>query len=138
MQDFIAATAKKLGVDEAIVSKCVGIVLGFLKSKLGESDFAPLLEKLPGAASVLTSQPEGAPSGGGGMLSGLMKAASSVMGGDGGSALELTGDLQNAGLSLDQVAPFGSSVIEMLKEKAGTDVVDQIMEKTPELKGMVD
>ena len=137
MQDFIAATAKKLGIDEAIVRKGVSIVLGFLKSKMGDSDFAPLLEKLPGASALLTDQAEEAPSGGGGMLGGLMKAASSSLGGDAGATLGLTGDLQNAGFSLDQLGPFGSSIGELLKDKAGGEVVDQITEKIPELKGML-
>ena len=138
MKDFIAATAKKLGVDEAVVSKGVGVVLGFLKSKLGDTDFAPLLEKLPGAAALLSEQAGETSSEGGGMLGGLMKAASSVIGGDAGATLGLTGDLQNAGFRLDQLGQFGSSMGELLKEKAGSEVVDQITEKIPELKSMLE
>ena len=137
MKDFIAATAEKLGIDEAIVSKGTGVVLGFLKSKLGETDFAPLLEKIPGAAAFLSSQSEGAPSGDGGMLGGLMKAASSALGGETASTLELPRDLQNAGLRIDQLGPFGSSIVEMLKEKVGSETVDGIMEKIPDLKNLI-
>ena len=76
-------------------------------------------------------------SGGGGMLGGLMKAVPSALGGDAASVLELPSGLQNAGPRIDQLAPFGSSVVEMLKEKAGSDTVDGIMEKIPDLKNLV-
>ena len=138
MKEFIAATAEKLGVDEAVISKGMGVVLSFLKSKLGDSAFAQLAEKIPGAAALLGSRQEGGPSaGGGGMLGGLMKAASSALGGDAASALELPSGLQDAGLRIDQLAPFGASVMEMLKDKAGSETVNQIMEKVPDLKSLM-
>lgn len=136
MQEFIESAAEKLGIDKSIAEKATGVVLGFLKSKLGDGDFGDLASKLPGATGLLESTDD-ADSGGGGMLGGVMKMASSALGGEAGDALELTGKLKDTGLNLDQFGSFGTMIMDFIKDKAGDGMVNTILEKLPELKKML-
>lgn len=70
-------------------------------------------------------------SGGGGLPGGMMKMASSPIGGD---ALELSGKLKNSGLDMSQLGPFGAKLLDFVKDKAGDDAVDTILSQLPELK----
>jgi hypothetical protein len=137
MQEFIESAAEKLGIDKSIAEKATGVVLGFIKSKLGDSDFGDLAAKLPGATGLLETAGGGGDSAGGGMLGGVMKMASSAIGGGAGDALELTGKLKDSGLGLDQFGSFGTMLMDFVKDKAGEGAVGTIVEKIPELKKML-
>jgi hypothetical protein len=136
MQEFIESAAAKLGIDKAITEKATAAVLSFIKSKLGASDFGDLAAKLPGAADLAKS--EGSSGGsGGGMLGGVMKMASSALGGGAGDALELTGKLKDSGLELDQFGSFGTMLMDFIKGKAGEGMVGKVLDNVPELKKLI-
>ena len=73
-------------------------------------------------------------SGGGGLLGGVMKMASSAIGGEAGDALELTGKLKDSGLDVGKFGSFGTMLVDFIKDKAGEGTVDAILAKLPELK----
>lgn len=136
MQEFIQAAAKQLGIDEAVAEKAASVVLGFIKSKLASGDFGQLASQIPGL-SDLADKGGDAGDGGGGLMGGVMKMASSAIGGEAGDALELTGKLKDAGLDMGQLGGFGSMLVDFIKDKAGDGTVDMILSKLPELKKMV-
>jgi len=133
MQELIERLAAQLGIDKAVAEKATGVALAYLKDKLEDSDFGQLLAKLPGASS-LVSEAENEPStGGGGLLGGLMNAASSMVGGEAGDALQLTGKLKDAGLDISKFDDFGGTVTTFIKEKVGDDLFAKIVSSVPEL-----
>ena len=132
MQDLIELLVAKLGIDKSIAEKATGVALSFLKDKLDDTMFGQLLDKLPGADS-LVGQAEENTSGGGGLMGSLLGAASSAIGGEAGDALELTGKLKDSGLELSKFGDFGSTVTDYIKDKAGDDLFGQVLSNVPEL-----
>ena len=132
MQELIETLAAKLGIDKSVAEKATGVALAFLKDKLDGNVFGQLLEKLPGASS-LVGKAEQKPSGGGGLMGSLLGAASSVIGGETGDALELTGKRKDSGLDLSKFGDFGTIVTNFIKEKAGDDLFKKVISNVPEL-----
>ncbi len=136
MQEFIENIAKQLGINEAIAKQATSVIVGFIKSKLADGDFGDLASKIPGLSDLADAQPSG-DEGGGGLLGGVMKMASSAIGGEAGDALELTGKLKDTGLDVGQMGSLGSGLIDFIKDKAGDGAVDMITSQMPELKKML-
>lgn len=136
MQEFIQATAKQLGIDENVASQATSAVLGFVKEKVGRGEFGELAAKVPGLSDLAGADSSDGDSGGS-MLGSMMKAASSALGGDAGDALALTGKLKDSGLDANNVGPFLSRLVEFIKDKAGEESVNAILEKLPQLKSLL-
>ena len=68
MQEFIESAVEKLGIEKSVAEKATGAVLGFIKSKMGDSDFGELAAKIPGATGLIEGAGGGEESGGGGGL----------------------------------------------------------------------
>ena len=135
MQQFIETITSKLGISESVASSATGNVLDFVKENVGGSDFSSLLEKLPGASDLVgKSAEEAAPDTGGGLMSGLSKVASSVVGGQAGDAANLMGKLQESGLDAEQSGSFVTQIMGFIKDKAGSDLVEKLAGQIPLLK----
>lgn len=134
MQEFIQAAAKQLGIDASIAEKATGVVLGFIKSKLGGSDFGELAGKIPGLNDLADKGDTESGKGAGGLLGGVMNMASSAIGGEAGDALALTGKLKDTGLDVGKFGSFGTMLVDFIKDKAGEGMVETILSKLPELK----
>ena len=124
MQDVIAKIAAANGIDTGLAEKAVGMILGFLKKEADPSAVTQMLQALPGAEALIPA--EGA--GGGGMMGSLM----GMMPG-GGGVMGLGAQLMGAGLGMGQIQSVSKGLFEAAKEKAGEDVMGQIVGSVPGL-----
>ncbi|MGH6683291.1 MAG: DUF2267 domain-containing protein [Pseudolabrys sp.] len=122
MDELIARLVANVGVDRVAAEKAIGIILDFL-IKEGPSDkVQTLIDKLPGAAALLQAQQAGDAGSGMFSMGGLMGAGTKMMG---------------AGLSMGQVQGVTKEVIAYSREKAGEDVIGEIVGAIPGLSQFV-
>jgi hypothetical protein len=133
MEEFITLAVQKLGIDEATARQATGVVLEFIRKHAAGKDFSQLLEKLPGAQQLLGQSAAGGQGAGGSLLSGALKLAGSALGGETGSALDLSAKLKDSGLDLDKAGSFGSLLMDFVKSKAGDELTGKLLEKVPQL-----
>ncbi len=134
MEELIKNAVAQLGIDEAATRSATGSLFGFIKEGIGD-DFSQIADKLPGVDDLI-SQASSASAGAdeGGILGGIAKAASSVLGGSAGEGLELVSILEKLGLSTDQIGSLVTMVINFIKENVGDSAIDLIVDKVPALK----
>jgi hypothetical protein len=132
--DFIQESKNSLGLSEGTARSATGGILQMVRKQAGEGDFSQLQEKIPGADRLLQDAPAGESEGSkGGMLGGIMGAASSALGGKGGSMLGLAAIASQSGLG-DKVGPFASKFIDFVRSNAGEGIAAKLTEKIPDLK----
>jgi len=124
MQDLIANIAARLGLDEALAEKAVGIIMSLVQSNAEGSAVSQLFDQLPGASDLAEKYAGEAEGGSGG---GLMGMIGGLLGGDAGNALGALGALQNAGLDMDQIKEVGSEVFSYAREQADTDLANDVI-----------
>ena len=71
------------------------------------------------------------------MFGKLASLASSTLGQKAGSGLELAASVANSGVDKDKIGGFMEMIISFIKEKAGKEVVDQLLAKFPVLKTLI-
>lgn len=125
MEELISRIAGAAGIDEDLASKAVGIILNFLNKEGPDDKMQDILGALPGASELIE---QAGSSGGGGLLGGLM----SSMGGMGGAMAALN-ELQSSGLDMDQIKGVAGELVGFAKEKAGDEVVDDVISSIPGL-----
>ena len=124
MEELIAGIAEKVGIDEGVARKAIAIILNFI-SKDGPQDLvSQVLDQMPGARDVMASE-EG---GDGGLLGGIVGSMGAM-----GALTQLT----SAGLDMGQVTTVTRELIDYAKERAGEDVVDEIVASIPGLNQVV-
>lgn len=128
MEELITRIVSNVGIDEGLAKTAVGMILGFLQSEGPEDKVSALMDSLPGASDLISEA-----SGGGG---GLMGAVGGMMGG-GGGAMALMGQLTGAGLGMGDVQGVATEVVGFAKEKAGDDVVSEVVGAIPGLSQFV-
>jgi hypothetical protein len=134
LQGFVQTAAKDIGISSDTSSKATGGILNLIKDQAGEADFGKLVGSLPGAAALLS---QGKGSGGGGLLGSLGGAVSGSLGGKLGGAASVMGIFQKSGLNMDQAGKFVSMFFNFAKDKAGSDLVGQILGKMPDVKKLI-
>jgi hypothetical protein len=127
MQDFIQSAVSQLGINEDQAKSATGGLLNFLKNQ-GNGNVQALIAKLPGAEGLMQDAGS-SESGGGGMLGGL----GSKLGGSGGALAAL----QGSGLDASQAGPFVKMLVDYAKQKAGPELVEQVIAKVPALKTLM-
>lgn len=133
MDELIGRITSALGIDESLAGKAISIVLNLLKNAGPEDKVSQLLEAIPGASELLESA---GGDGGGGGLGGLMGSLGGMMGGSMGGAMgamSALNELKEAGLSTDQVQGLGKEVLTFAREKAGEDLVGEVVSSIPGL-----
>ncbi len=133
MQEFIHSVVSQLGISEDTAKSATGGLLSLLKEKTGGDAMNSLLAKLPGAEGLMSSVGSGSKGGLGAALGGL----GSTFGGQGGGAAGVLAALQGSGLNASQVGPFVKMLVDFAKQKAGPDLVNQALEKAPDLKNLL-
>lgn len=135
MEELIKSVVGELGLDEGVTRNATGSLFGFIKEGMG-GDFSQIADKLPGIDDLISGASEASAGGddGGGLLGGIAKAASSVLGGSAGEGLELAAILEKLGLSTDQIGSLVTMVINFIKENVGDEVIDLITDRVPALK----
>jgi hypothetical protein len=140
IEDLIQQLADKIGIDESVAKMATGKTMAMVKSVGGDDLFAKISDAIPGAAQLAdTESAPDAPQAesGGGLLGTLTGLASSVLGGSAGEAMGLTSALNDAGIGMDKMSGFVSTIIEFIKDKAGEEVTDQLLSKVPMLKSIL-
>lgn len=139
MDDLIQQLIAKLGIDASVAKTATDKAMAFVKENAGGELFDKIGGAVPGAneAAAAGAAAEGDQEASGGVLGSLAGMASGLLGGSAGSAVELGSSLSSAGLDVSQIGDFASTIVEYLKEKVGPDVVDQMLEKVPPLKSLL-
>jgi hypothetical protein len=122
MDELIARLAANVGIDKATAEKSVGIILDFLVKEGPPDKVQPIVDKLPGAQTLIESQQASDTGGGMFAMGGLMGAGTKLMG---------------AGLSMGQVQAVTKEVIAYAREKAGEDEIGEIVGAIPGLSQFV-
>lgn len=128
MEELISRIVAKAGVDEGVAKDGLGIILGFLEKEAPAEKMQQVLDALPGAAELIA----GRASSGGGLLGGL----GNMMGGSMG-AMAALGELNKAGLGMSEIQGLVKELVSYAKEKAGDDVVDDVIQNIPGLSQIV-
>ena len=139
MDELIQQLTSKLGIDASIANAATGKAMAAVKEHAGDDLFGKISGAVPGiaeAAEAAGSEPAAAEEGGG-MLGSLTGMASGLLGGSAGDAMGLASSLSSSGLGADQMGGFASTIVEFLKAKVGDDVMDQVLDKVPMLKGLL-
>ena len=119
MDQLIANIAEKVDIDVELARKAVSIILTFL-NKDGPQDLVQqVMDAMPGASELVAED-----NGGGGLLGGLVGSM---------GAMGALNKLTSAGLDMGQVTGVTREVIAYAKERAGEDVVDEIVGSIPGL-----
>ncbi|MEM5582226.1 MULTISPECIES: DUF2267 domain-containing protein [unclassified Roseibium] len=130
MEELIKRVMAAAGIDEDVSKNAIGIILGFLNKEGPEDKMQLIFDALPGASELVAAREQSG--GGGGLLGGL----GSMMGG-GMGAMAALNELTNAGLDMDGVQSVVKELVSYAKEKAGEDVVDEVISKIPGLSQIV-
>ncbi|KQY31869.1 MULTISPECIES: DUF2780 domain-containing protein [Rhizobium/Agrobacterium group] len=132
MNELVTRVAENVGIDPATAEKAIGMMLGFLQREAADGPVAKMIEAIPGA-DALVAQYNGAGSGGGGgLLGGLLSAV-----GAGGGVMALGQQLMAQGLGMGEITALAKETIGYAKEKAGPDVVDEVVASVPGLSQFV-
>lgn len=131
MEELINRMIAAAGIDEETAKSAIGIILGFLNKEGPEDKMQLIFDALPGAQELVAAREE-AGGGGGGLLGGL----GSMMGGQMGAMAALS-ELNGIGLDMGGVQSVAKELISYAKEKAGDDVVNEVVSQIPGLSQIV-
>jgi hypothetical protein len=112
MDELVGRLVAKVGVEQAVAEKAVGIILAFLLREGPPDKVQSLIEKLPGAAAAVEA------AGNGGGMGGIMGVGTKLMA---------------AGLSMSEMQGVTREIIAYGREKAGEDTVGEIVGSIPGL-----
>jgi hypothetical protein len=126
MDELINRIVSNVGVDAATARDAVRIILSFLYQQGNREKVATLAAKIPGAAEFMDATEDDSASTLGG-VGGLM----------GGGAMAVLGKLQEIGLGMGQIQGVTKETVAFAKEKAGDDLVDDIVGSIPGLSQFV-
>jgi hypothetical protein len=133
MDELIKQLTSQIGVDQSTANQAVGTVLSLLKKEGGDDLFSKIAAAIPGAQAAADSTPAPTDNAGGGLLGSVM----GMLGGSAGKGLALATALKALGIQEDKFGTFASIVVNFIKQKAGPDVVNQLIAKLPMLKSML-
>lgn len=129
MDEFIGSLSEKLNIAPATARESVKVLLQLAHQKATGTEFADLINRIPGAAELIAEPP--AASDAPNALGGLFGSLGGLMGGQAGDAAKALSGLQGAGLSMAQIGPFVKTFIEKSREVAGPETVDAVIAKLP-------
>jgi len=132
IESFVDEIAQRSKIDPLAAETAVGTILSVIQQEGNPSKVAQLFSALPGAADLAQKHPVVAGSGGGvgGALSGL---AGKFIGADAGVVVAALAQIEQTGLSLQQIKNVGSGLISYL-EDANSTLAKEILDKVPSLR----
>ncbi len=138
MDELIQQLTSKLGIDASTANAATGKALAMVKEHAGEDLFSKISGAIPGAGEAASSA-DAAPAAasGGGLMGSLTSMATGLLGNKAGSALGMAAALKSTGLDSDKFGGFATTLVDFLRDKVGDDVVKQLLDKVPMLKGMI-
>ncbi|MEP3045864.1 MAG: DUF2780 domain-containing protein [Roseibium sp.] len=129
MEELINRIMTTAGVDEEVASNAVGIILGFLSKEGPEDKMQLIFDALPGAQDLVAARES---AGGGGLLGGLGNMMGGTMG-----AMAALNELKQTGLDMGSIQSVVKELVSYAKEKAGDDVVNEMISTIPGLNQIV-
>ena len=120
------------GLSTDTAAKAVEIILNFLRKEGPEGSVDQLVERLPGAESLIRAHGE---EGNPGLLGGVAGGLAGLMAG-GEGVMAAFNDLTSAGLDMEQIQATVEEFVAFAREKAGDQVVDDIISDIPALARM--
>jgi hypothetical protein len=126
MEELINRITANVGIDAEAARSAVRIILSFLSQQGDKEKVALLAAAIPDAAQYIESTEDDSASLLGG-LGGLM----------GGGAMQVLGKLQGIGLGMGQIQAVTKETVAFAREKAGDDVVNDIIGSIPGLSQFV-
>ncbi len=125
MEELIQRIVASVGIDEETAQTAISTIMNLLNNE-GDSDLmSQITGAIPGAEEYISGDGEGG--GAGGLLGGIMSA----VGGSTGGALAALGSLKASGVGMGEAQGIASELVSFAREKAGDDVVDQLLESVP-------
>lgn len=131
MNELVNRVAENVGIDPATAEKAIGMMLGFLQREAADGPVAKMIEAIPGADEMVAKF-NGEGSSGGGLLGGLLSAV-----GAGGGVMALGQQLMSQGLGMGEITSLAKETIGYAKEKAGAEIVDEVVASVPGLSQFV-
>ena len=122
MEELITRIVANAGIDDATAHRAVRIILSFLYQQGDRAKVAALANTIPGASAYIEANEDDSAASLGG-LGGLM----------GGGAMEVLGKLQALGLGMGQIQGVTKETVDFAREKAGADIVNDIVGSIPGL-----
>jgi len=126
MDELINRITANVGVDADKARAAVRIILSFLAQHGDKDKVTALAKSIPGADQYIETTEDDSASLLGG-LGGLM----------GGGAMAVLGKLQGIGLGMGQIQAVTKETVGFAREKAGSDIVDDIIASIPGLSQFV-
>ena len=117
MEELIGRIAADAGVEPGIAKKAVGMILLFLRKEGPKDEVASLFAAVPGAAEAAANE----------------SGADAFTGAMGGGLMGLASQLTGLGLGMGEMQTFGREVFAYVREKAGDELVGEIVSAIPGL-----
>jgi hypothetical protein len=115
MDELVDRLAVKVGIDNAVAEKTVGLILGFLRSEGPSDKVQALIDRIPGAEAAIASNGSG--------LARLM----------GGGLMALGTRLMGLGLGMAEIQNIARELFRFGRDKIGADQMGEIIAGTPGL-----
>ena len=135
IQDFIRQATANLRLDEDTVRNATGGLLGYLQGQIGTVGAQRLFSQIPGAADLASA---GTPGPGtvrsSSILGNLTRMVGAALPGKAGATLGLAGTLKSSGIEFAQVPTLLAGFVDFVQQNVSDEVVNQILEKAPELR----
>ncbi|AXV14704.1 hypothetical protein CYG48_02665 [Neorhizobium sp. SOG26] len=129
MNELVSRVADNVGIAPDVAEKAIGMMLGFLQREADDAAVAKMIEAIPGAPELVAKY-NGAGSGGGGLLGGLMASL-------GGGVMALGQQLMSQGLGMGEITGLAKQTMAVAREHAGDEVVDKVVSSVPGLSQFV-
>ena len=122
MEELITRIVANVGIDDSKARDAVRIILSFLYEEGNREKVVELVKRMPGAEAYIEAGDADAAEMLGG-FGGLM----------GGGAMAVLGKLQGLGLGMVEIQSVTRETVSFARERAGSDVVDEIVASIPGL-----
>lgn len=120
MTDIVATIASATGLEPAVASKAIGLMLAFLEEEADDGAVHKMIAAVPGARELVS---EFGGEGSGGFLGNLV----------GNGIMGLGQKLMGLGLGMGEITTLARQTIAYAKKHAGEEVVDQVVASVPGL-----
>ena len=117
MDELIGRLAVKVGIDNAVAEKTVGIILGFLRNEGPSDQVQALIDQIPGAEAAIAASNSN---------SGLSRLM-------GGGLMALGTRLMGLGLGMGEIQNVARELLRFGRDKIGADQMGEIIKGTPGL-----
>lgn len=114
MNDLVEQVADQMGIDVEIAEKAIGYMLAFLDREADGDAVEKMMAAIPDASDLIVAHNGN----GGAMVGGIMGLGQQLM---------------SAGLGMGEITTLARQTMQVARQHAGDDVVDQVVASVPGL-----